>query len=138
MSRSPELHVKPLHGEPYRFTLDKEIITIGRSKKNDLVLADQWLSRIHAEIRRENSRHFIRDLDSRNGTYVNGMRLSQRVPLQNGDVVTLGDQQIRFVHEASGPVVLTETPAALDVEGTLVVSTQELLQAARAKEDTWD
>jgi serine phosphatase RsbU (regulator of sigma subunit) len=60
------------------------------------------------------------------------------VPLQNGDVVTLGDQQIRFVHDASGSVVLTETPAGLDVEGTLVVSTEELLQAARAKEDTWD
>ncbi len=138
MARTPELYVKPLHGEPYRFTIDKDVITIGRSKKNDLVLADQWLSRIHAEIRRENARHFIRDLDSRNGTYVNGMRLSQRVPLQNGDVVTLGDQQIRFVHDASGSVVLTETPAGLDVEGTLVVSTEELLQAARAKEDTWD
>jgi serine phosphatase RsbU (regulator of sigma subunit) len=136
MARTPELYVKPLHGEPYRFALDKDVITIGRSKKNDLVLADQWLSRIHAEIRRENSKHFIRDLDSRNGTYVNGMRLSQRVPLQNGDVVTLGDQQIRFVHDASGPVVLTETP--VDVEGTLVVSTEELLAAARAKEDTWD
>ncbi len=138
MARTPELYVKPLHGEPYRFALEKDVITIGRSKKNDLVLADQWLSRIHAEIRRENSRHFIRDLDSRNGTYVNGLRLSQRVPLQNGDVVTLGDQQIRFVHDASGSVVLTETPAGLDVEGTLVVSTEELLQAARAKEDTWD
>jgi serine phosphatase RsbU (regulator of sigma subunit) len=138
MPRTPELYVKPLHGEPYRFALEKEVITIGRSKKNDLVLADQWLSRIHAEIRRENSRHYIRDLDSRNGTYVNGMRLSQRVPLQNGDVVTLGDQQIRFVHDASGSVVLTETPAGLDVEGTLVVSTEELLAAARAKEDTWD
>ena len=130
--------MKPLHGEPYRFALEKDVITIGRSKKNDLVLADQWLSRIHAEIRRENSRHFIRDLDSRNGTYVNGLRLSQRVPLQNGDVVTLGDQQIRFVHDASGSVVLTETPAGLDGVGTLVVSTEELLQAARAKEDTWD
>ncbi len=138
MARTPELYVKPLHGEPYRFGLEKEAITIGRSKKNDLVLADQWLSRIHAEIRRENGRHFIRDLDSRNGTYVNGMRLSQRVPLQNGDVVTLGDQQIRFVNEASGSVVLTETPAGLDVEGTLVVSTEELLASARAKEDTWD
>ncbi len=138
MARIPELYVKPLHGEPYRFSIEKDVITIGRSKKNDLVLADQWLSRIHAEIRRENARHFIRDLDSRNGTYVNGMRLSQRVPLQNGDVVTLGDQQIRFVHDASGSVVLTETPAGLDVEGTLVVSTEELLNAARAKEDTWD
>ena len=138
MARTPELYVKPLHGEPYRFSIEKDVITIGRSKKNDLVLADQWLSRIHAEIRRESARHFIRDLESRNGTYVNGMRLSQRVPLQNGDVVTLGDQQITFVHDASGSVVLTETPAGLDVEGTLVVSTEELLQAARAKEDTWD
>jgi len=130
--------VKPLHGEPYRFALEKDVITIGRSKKNDLVLADQWLSRIHAEIRRENTRHFIRDLDSRNGTYVNGMRLSQRVPLQNGDMVTLGDQQLRFDHDASGSVVLTETPAGLDVQGTLVISTEELVQATRAKEDTWD
>ncbi len=138
MARIPELYVKPLHGEPYRFSIEKDLITIGRSKKNDLVLADQWLSRIHAEIRRENGRHFIRDLESRNGTYVNGMRLSQRVPLQNGDVVTLGDQQIRFVHDASAPVILTDTPPGLDVEGTLVVSTEELLQAARAKEDTWD
>jgi serine phosphatase RsbU (regulator of sigma subunit)/pSer/pThr/pTyr-binding forkhead associated (FHA) protein len=138
MPRTPELYVKPLHGEPYRFALEKDVVTIGRSKKNDLVLADQWLSRIHAEIRRENGRHYIRDMESRNGTYVNGMKLSQRVPLQNGDVVTLGDQQIRFVHDASGSVVLTETPAGLDVEGTLVVSTEELLQAARAKEDTWD
>jgi serine phosphatase RsbU (regulator of sigma subunit)/pSer/pThr/pTyr-binding forkhead associated (FHA) protein len=138
MARTPELYVKPLHGEPYRFELEKDTITIGRSKKNDLVLADQWLSRIHAEIRRENLRHFIRDLDSRNGTYVNGMRLAQRVPLQNGDVISLGDQQIRFVHDASGSVVLTETPAELDLEGTLVVSTEELLAATRAKEDTWD
>jgi serine phosphatase RsbU (regulator of sigma subunit)/pSer/pThr/pTyr-binding forkhead associated (FHA) protein len=136
MARTPELYVKPLHGEPYRFALDKDVITIGRSKKNDLVLPDQWLSRIHAEIRRENGRHYIRDLDSRNGTYVNGMRLSERVPLQNGDVVTLGDQQIRFVQDASGSVILDESP--LDVSGTLVVSTEELLAAARAKEDTWD
>src|SRR3990172_4267610 len=138
MARIPELYVKPLHGEPYRFALEKEVITVGRSKKNDLVLADQWLSRIHAEIRRENSRFFIRDLESRNGTYVNGMRLSERVPLQNGDVITLGDQQIRFSNDASGSVILTEAPAGLELEGTLVVSTEELLAAARAKDDTWD
>lgn len=136
MPRHPELHVKPLHGEPYRFAVDKDVITIGRSKRNDLVLADQWLSRHHAEIRRDSSRYSISDLDSRNGTYVNGMRISQTVPLQNGDVVTLGDQQIRFDDNASGSVHLTDS--GLDLEGTVVVSTEELLQAARAQEDTWD
>jgi serine phosphatase RsbU (regulator of sigma subunit) len=138
MPRHPELSVKPLHGEPYTFSLDKDVITIGRSKKNDLVLPDQWLSRVHAEIRKENSRHFIRDLESRNGTYVNGMRLSEKVPLQNGDVISLGDQQIRFVNDASGSVVLSDAPPELDVAGTLMVSTEELLAAAKAKEDTWD
>lgn len=136
MPRHPELHVKPLHGEPYRFPVDKDVVSIGRSKKNDLVLADQWLSRNHAEIRRESSRFYICDLESRNGTYVNGMRLSQKVPLQNGDVITLGDQQIRFDDNASGSVVLTD--GGLDLEGTVVVSTEELLAAARAQEDTWD
>jgi serine phosphatase RsbU (regulator of sigma subunit) len=137
MPRQPELHVKPLHGEPYRFALEKEVITIGRSKRNDLVLPDQWLSRHHAEIRRENGRHYIADLESRNGTYVNGTRLSERVPLQNGDVVTLGDQQIRFIHDTSGSVVLTDRPD-LEIGHTHVVPAAQLLAVARAQEDTWD
>ncbi|HSF19000.1 MAG TPA: SpoIIE family protein phosphatase [Vicinamibacteria bacterium] len=138
MARHPELHVKPLHGEPYRFPVTKDVISIGRSKRNDLVLADQWLSRHHAEIRQENGRHVICDLESRNGTYVNGERLQRAVPLQNGDVVTLGDQQIRFINESTGSVILTETPGGLDLEGTVVVPTEQLLAAARAQEDTWD
>jgi serine phosphatase RsbU (regulator of sigma subunit) len=137
MARSPELRVKPLHGEPYNFPLTKDVISIGRSKRNDLVLPDQWLSRHHAEVRRENGGHFIKDLDSRNGTYVNGLKISEQVPLQNGDIVTLGDQQIKFVHDVSGSVILTDD-GGLDLAGTVVVSTEELLAAARAQEDTWD
>ncbi len=64
------------------------------------------------------------------------MRISQKVPLQNADVVTLGDQRIRFDDNASGSVVLTD--GGLDLEGTVVVSTEELLAAAKAQEDTWD
>ena len=130
--------MKPLHGEPFRFSVDKDVVTIGRSKRNDLVLADQWLSRHHAEIRKTRRPSLICDLDSRNGTYVNGIRLNEAVSLQNGDVVTLGDQQLRFVNEASGSVVLTESPAGLDLAGTVVVPTEQLLAAARAQEDTWD
>jgi serine phosphatase RsbU (regulator of sigma subunit) len=137
MARSPELRVKPLHGEPYNFPLTKDVISIGRSKRNDLVLQDQWLSRHHAEVRRENGGHFIRDLDSRNGTYVNGLKISEQVPLTNGDIVTLGDQQIKFVHDVSGSVILTDD-GGLDLAGTVVVPTEELLAAARAQEDTWD
>jgi len=138
MARYPEFRVKPLNDEPFHFSLDKEVITIGRSKRNDLVLHDQWLSRNHAEVREEDSRYTIVDLKSRNGTYVNGQRIDESVVLTNADIVTLGDQQLTFLNEASGSVVLSETPAELDAEGTMVVPTHELLAAARAQEDTWE
>jgi sigma-B regulation protein RsbU (phosphoserine phosphatase) len=138
MSRFPELLVKPLHGEPFHFSLDKDVISIGRSKRNDLVLADQWLSRHHAEIRNTSGSFLIADLESRNGTYVNGQRIDGSIHLKNTDVITLGDQQLKFLDEASGSVILTETPDGLDLEGTVVVPTAQLLAAARAQEDTWD
>ena len=137
MARHLELHVKPLHGEPYTFALEKDVTSIGRSKRNDLILADQWLSRNHAEIRRQDRGLVAFDLESRNGTYINGTRIARPTPLQNGDVITLGDQQIRLVNDASGSVILTD-PEDFDMDNTVVVPTEELLAAARAQEDTWD
>lgn len=139
VAQHPELLVRPLHGEPYRVPIDKSVVSIGRSKRNHLVLPDQWLSRHHAEIREESSTFYIYDLDSRNGTLVNGVRISGRVLLQDGDVVTLGDQTLTFVEEPSGSVVLAESPSSeLDLEGTVVVPTEHLLAQARRSEDTWD
>ncbi len=136
MASTPELVVKPLHGEAYHFPLEKDVISIGRSKRNDLVLADQWLSRHHAEIRNDDGDYTIADLESRNGTYVNGEKIARIIPLQNDDVITLGDQQLTFVDEASGNVRLT--PGGFDTEGTVVLPTKQLLAAARPQEDTWD
>jgi serine phosphatase RsbU (regulator of sigma subunit)/pSer/pThr/pTyr-binding forkhead associated (FHA) protein len=133
----PELLVKPLHGEPYRVRLDEDVCAIGRSKKNHLVLPDQWLSRHHAEIRRETGIYYIYDLNSRNGTMVNGVRIGARAPLHNGDVVTLGDQTLTFGESSSG-VNLLDSSDDLDLAGTVVVPTEKLLAAAKAQEDTWD
>jgi sigma-B regulation protein RsbU (phosphoserine phosphatase) len=137
MARHPELQVKSLHGEPYTYALEKDVTSIGRSKRNDLVLADQSLSRNHAEIRRQDNGLVAFDLESRNGTYINGTRIARPTPLQNGDVITLGDQQIRLVNDASGSVILTD-PEDLDMDNTVVVPTEELLAATRAQENTWD
>ena len=139
MVQDPELLVRPLHGEAYRFMVDKPVVTIGRSKRNDLVLADQWLSRNHAEIHNEDGDCTIRDLDSRNGTLVNGVRIGGQVSLQNGDIITLGDQSLTYIQESSsGTVILSESPSDLDMEGTVVVPTEQLLAAARGQEETWD
>lgn len=138
MTQQPQLLVRPLHGEPFRFPVDKPVIAIGRSKRNDLVLADQWLSRHHAEIRHENGTFFIQDLDSRNGTLVNGVRIDSKVALRNGDIVTLGDQTLTFILESSGSVILSEGIGELDMEGTVVVPTEQLLAATHGQEETWD
>ena len=135
----PELLVRPLHGEPFRVPIDKAVVSIGRSKRNHLVLADQWLSRHHAEIREESGTFYIFDLDSRNGTLVNGVRINRKALLQDGDVVTLGDQTLTFVQEPTGSVVLSDSGnAELDLEGTVVVPTEHLLAQARHQEDTWE
>ncbi len=135
----PELLVRPLHGEPFRVPLDKAVVSIGRSKRNHLVLADQWLSRHHAEIREANGTFYIHDLDSRNGTLVNGVRINKKAPLQDGDVVTLGDQTLTFIEEPSGNVVLSDSAnPELDLEGTVVVPTEHLLAQARQQDDTWE
>ena len=119
--------------------LNKPVLTIGRSKRNDLVLPDQWLSRHHAEIREESEIYSIHDLESRNGTLVNGSRIAEKARLNDEDIITLGDHQLTFVQEPSRSVVLAETPSSdLDLEGTVVVPTEHLLAQARGQEDTWD
>ncbi|MEE9263667.1 MAG: SpoIIE family protein phosphatase [Vicinamibacteria bacterium] len=135
----PELLVRPLHGEPFRVPLNKPVLTIGRSKRNDLVLPDQWLSRHHAEIREESATYTIHDLQSRNGTLVNGSRIADKARLDDADTITLGDHQLTFMQEPSGNVVLAEGPSGdLHLEGTVVVPTEHLLAQARGQEDTWD
>jgi DNA-binding response OmpR family regulator len=70
-----------------RWTLVKPETTIGRWPDNDVVVDDRWVSRYHAQIRREEDRYLIQDRDSRNGTFVNGQRVVEPRILADGDVV---------------------------------------------------
>ena len=76
--------------ESRRVALDKPVTTIGRSSFNDVVLADKSLSRRHARILREGDGLMVEDLESRNGTFFNGERLTGARPLGEGDRVTIG------------------------------------------------
>ncbi len=62
---------------------------IGRTVEADIVIPDDHISRRHAEIWMENERVFIRDLDSRNGTFVNGQPIKE-AELKDGDRLHLG------------------------------------------------
>jgi ABC transport system ATP-binding/permease protein len=69
--------------------------TIGRAD-SDIVLAQPLVSRHHAELRWEHGRHVLRDLDSANGTFVNGEKLHAARVLAPGDVVQIGTFQLTY------------------------------------------
>jgi pSer/pThr/pTyr-binding forkhead associated (FHA) protein len=71
-------------------------LTIGRSSKCDLSLDQPLLSRIHALVSAEEGGFSIRDLDSRNGTYVNGVRVRQTL-LRHHDTIRIGDCEMRYL-----------------------------------------
>jgi FHA domain/DUF1707 SHOCT-like domain len=71
-------------------------VLLGRSRACDCVLAEPSVSRRHAELRREGTRWFLRDLRSRNGTRVNGVRLLDEAEVAPGDRVTFGDARFRL------------------------------------------
>ncbi|MFP4057890.1 MAG: FHA domain-containing protein, partial [Candidatus Brocadiia bacterium] len=79
-----------------RVPLDKERFVIGKLDSCDLVLQKVSVSRTHCEIFSSNGNFFIRDLDSRNGTYVEGMRISTPTPLADGARIDLGPIHIVF------------------------------------------
>lgn len=72
-------------------------VKIGRSSKNDIVIKDNFVSKKHLEISETNGVYFIEDLNSANGTYLNGERVDEIIELQNGDRIGVGFIQFLFV-----------------------------------------
>lgn len=62
----------PVDGQTYR--LDKDRLTVGRSKKNDIIIKDSTISSVHAELLKDKDGWHVRDLDSLNGVYINGKK----------------------------------------------------------------
>ncbi len=79
------------------FALSEMDNTIGRTDDNFILLSDQSISRSHATIERRGDEYILRDLDSSNGTQVNGDHISEPTPLQSGDTVKFGSVQFVFV-----------------------------------------
>ena len=78
-----------------RTTIDGPVLQIGRAPGCDIVLDDRNVSRRHAEIRRRGPVVVLVDLDSTNGTIVNGRRVREH-PLADGDRITLGNSRLTF------------------------------------------
>lgn len=80
----------------HKYDLHKPVMTLGRIPSNDITLSDPKISRRHATIKLEGAIFRIYDLGSSNGTFVNDARVREPVPLQDGDIVRLGDTAFVF------------------------------------------
>src|SRR5262245_18467190 len=116
----PEITIQSNDGASHRFPLNKDRVTIGRSRENDIFLPDQWLSRHHAEIHRDGEGFSLKDLGSKNGTLLNGSRIDAQQRLRAGDVITLGEHTLTF-HALS-----IDEPEEFEPVGTRVFSAREL------------
>lgn len=82
-------------GAARELVLDKERVSIGRHADNDICLNDKAVSGHHAVIITILSDSFLEDLDSTNGTLVNGKQIAKH-PLSSGDTVSIGRNSLRY------------------------------------------
>jgi hypothetical protein len=84
------------HRRRQALDIDRARITIGRVAENDVQLADDKVSRHHAVIElQDGGRVVLHDLDSRNGTFIDGVRLTGSRVLTGGERLRFGDEQLR-------------------------------------------
>jgi hypothetical protein len=94
VQRSPSLE------EGDEFQLNSAPVTVGRGGQNDLVLAgDEFASARHARIEVRGDGVWVQDLESTNGTYVNGARVAGAQRLGAGDVLRVGETDLRVEEE---------------------------------------
>jgi pSer/pThr/pTyr-binding forkhead associated (FHA) protein len=82
--------------------LTKDRTTLGRRPYNDIVIDNLAVSGEHAVIQMMGSEVYLEDLNSTNGTYINGKAVKKQL-MQNNDTVEIGKYKIKFVNEAAGP-----------------------------------
>jgi DNA-binding response OmpR family regulator len=113
----PMLITEEGFADAHRWLVEKEITTMGRWSDNDVVLPDRLVSRHHAHIRRVGTQFFLEDLNSTNGTFVNGERVATPHILQDGDSIQFAPRfQMRFVDSAStAPMPIHKRVRRLDI-----------------------
>jgi transcriptional regulator with GAF, ATPase, and Fis domain len=119
------------------FVLSGNEVPVGRDSSNSLTISDPALSRRHCIITREGNAYRIRDLKSRNGTFVNGVAVKERL-LQHGDQISIGDSSFSLLltDDAEEPAIdriefedrLTQATAKLRPQDVLYLQPDRILK----------
>jgi adenylate cyclase len=126
----PNIQIIGTDGRVSNFPVLKDMIVIGRSEENDLVLPHQSVSRNHARITKEEKGYVLTDLGSFNGTKVSGKSI-QSIRLKNNDQIKIGKIMLKFStgeKPAQSPVptvVLTKESDDEKAHSTIIESSAE-------------
>jgi len=82
-------------GDIYNFEDSKEL-SIGRDSDNNIVLEASTVSGRHCRVYEKDNHHYVEDLESTNGTMLNGIKIQSSLPLASGDIIKIGEIEILF------------------------------------------
>ena len=91
-----ELFIHPKTGDAFVVSLEGKKVTLGRAAACDIPLSDQYSSGCHAAIIPTENGYAVQDLGSKNGTFLNGRRISGEVGLNRGDKILVGETNIVY------------------------------------------
>ncbi len=115
-SERPILIIQNENQPSQQWAVNKDNIVLGRGEDSDIVLAERQISRHHIRVYREGDRYFVEDLNSKNGTWVNGQQLKGSRELVDGDEIHVALAiRIRFI--GANSTLTTDIP--LFVSGSL-------------------
>jgi len=123
----------------YSWFLEPGQYKVGREPECDIYIPNKTVSRDHAEIEvnADGKQHFLTDLDSHNGTFVNGNRINRRVEIKQNDSIIFGHTEFRLTpaDEIGGPAVITTRTKLSDhdPEHSVFLSIDEALKPLPAK-----
>ncbi len=122
----PKLLIRRRNGEEEECLLSSQSLYVGKSAelngiRNDLILNDETVSRRHARIYQSGEGYYIEDLDSKNHTFVNEIRV-KKSRLRHGDRIKIGFNSIRFIRDdekTTDSFEVTMAPHIVDPDRTV-------------------
>lgn len=113
-SDRPILIIQSENQPARHWVLAKDDVILGRDEECDLTLAERQISRQHIRIYKQGEIFHIQDLDSKNGTWVNGLQLKGSRELHDGDEIHVAlSVRLRFIDSDATSPLLNDPPAFL-------------------------
>ena len=112
MAIGPSIMILTKDQNSVTFPLKNGKSTIGRHVKNSIIVNDENVSTYHAAITVDNKSATIEDLNSRNGVYVNGQKISGCVTLKSGSLIKIGSTILKYTPQHEYQEEVSELPGS--------------------------